>query len=158
VVGVAAGLAPWAAVGRPVRAAVAADAVALPDTLTFAVRYGRTEAEGMDLVWRGLVGGPVPGRMTILIEYAGDPRDWRMPAWPVNAWLLFSADDLHNSFAAEASGTMNWSTGDLRVAGMVSDGARRDTAVEYRMRVTRPELSGSGSVVFYPRIALSPSR
>ena len=76
-----------------------------------------------------------------------------MPIWPVNVWLVFSADDFRGSFAAELSGTMSWRTGEMRVAGLVSDGVRRDTAIEQRMRVVRPGLNGSATVVFYPRLA-----
>jgi hypothetical protein len=90
------------------------------------------------------------------MEYAGDPADRRMPTWPVNVWLIFSADDPRGSFAAELSGTMSWRSGEMRVAGLVSDGARRDAAVEQRMRVMRPELNGTGTVVFYRRISMVP--
>jgi len=44
-----------------------------------------------------------PGMVTIRMEYAGATGDRRMPVWPVNTWLFFSADDLRNSFAAELS-------------------------------------------------------
>jgi hypothetical protein len=149
--GIVAGLALWAAPGRPAQVPAPAESVALPDTLAFAVHYGG--AEGLAMVWRAQAAGPVAGQVTIRMEYAGDPADRRMPIWPVNVWLFFSADDLRGSFAAELSGTMSWRTGEMRVAGLVSDGARRDAAVEQRMRVMRPGLNGTGTVVFYPRIA-----
>jgi hypothetical protein len=142
----------WAAPGRPAQGP-ASGSVALSDSLAFEVRYGGIGAEGMDMVWRAQAGGPVAGLVTIRVEYAGDPADRRMPVWPVNVWLYLSADDFRGSFVAELSGTMNWRTGEMRVAGLVSDGARRDTAVEQRMRVRRPGLNGSAVVVFYPRVA-----
>ncbi len=151
--GIAAGLMFWAAPGRPAQMPPRAESVVLPDTLAFEVRYGGLGAEGVDMVWRARAGGPVAGLVTIRMEYAGDPADRRMPVWPVNVRLFYSADDLRNSFAAELSGTMSWKTGELRVAGLVSDGARRDTALEQRMRVTQPELNGTATIVFYPRIA-----
>ena len=155
-VGIVAGLALWAAPGRPSQTAptgAATSNAGLPDTLAFEVRYGGIGAEGVDLVWRAQAGVPVAGLVTIRMGYAGDSADRRMPIWPVNAWLYFSADDSRNSFAAELSGTMNWRTGEMRVAGLVSDGARRDTALEQRMRIARPGLNGSATIVFYPRLA-----
>jgi hypothetical protein len=151
--GIVVGLALWAAPGRPAQAPAPAESVTLPDTLAFEVRYGGIEAEGVGMVWRAQAAGPVAGQVTIRMEYAGDPADRRMPIWPVNVWLFFSADDFRGSFAAELSGTMSWRTGEMRVAGLVSDGARLDTAIEQRMRVVRPGLSGTGTVVFYPQVS-----
>ena len=156
--GIVAGLALWAAPGRPAQIPAPAGAVALPDTLAFEVRYAGLGAEGVDMVWRAQASGPVAGLVTIRMEYAGDPADRRMPTWPVNVSLFFSADDFRGSFAAELSGTMSWRTGEMRAAGLVSDGARRDTAVEQRMRVTRPGLDGTATVVFYPRVAWAGAR
>jgi hypothetical protein len=152
--GIVAGLALRVAPGRPAQGPASAGAVALPDTLAFEVRYAGIGAEVGGMLWRGRTDGPVAGLVTIRVQYAGDSADRRMPIWPVNVWLLFSADDSRGSFAAELSGTLNWRTGEIRVAGLVSDGARRDTAVEQRMRVRRPGLDGTAAVVFYPRISM----
>jgi hypothetical protein len=154
--GIVAGLALGPAPGRPPQVPAPAGAVALPDTLAFEVRNAGIGAESVEMVWRAQTGEPVAGLVTIRMEYAGDPADRRMPIWPVNVWLFFSADDLQDSFAAELSGTMSWRTGEMRVAGLVSDGARRDMAVEQRMRVIRPGLDGTAVVVFYPRISMTP--
>ena len=151
--GILAGLALWAAPGRPAQVPASSGPVALPDTLAFQVRYGGIGAKGGTMLWRAQTDGPIAGQVTIRMEYAGDPADRGMPIWPVNVSLVFSADDPRGSFAAELSGTMSWRTGEMRVAGLVSDGARRDAAVEQRMRVLRPGLNGTGTVVFYPRIA-----
>jgi hypothetical protein len=153
--GIVAGLELWVAPGGPPQPLVPAGAVALPDTLAFEVHNTGFGAEGVEMVWRAETGEPVAGLVTIRMEYAGDPADRRMPIWPVNVWLFFSADDLQGSFAAELSGTMSWRTGEMRVAGLVSNGARRDTAVEQRMRVIRPGLNGSAVVVFYPRLSMA---
>ena len=154
--GIAAGLALWAVPGRPAEVPASAGSVALPDTLAFEVRYAGTGVEGGGMEWRARTGGPVAGLVTIRMDYAGDPADRRMPIWPVNVRLFFVADDSRSSFAAELSGTMSWRTGDMRVAGLVSDGARRDTALEQRMRARRPGLDGTAVVVFYPRISMTP--
>jgi hypothetical protein len=154
--GITAGLALWAAPGRPPEVPAPSGAVTVPDTLAFEVRNAGIRAEGVEMVWRAQTGDPVAGLVTIRMEYAGDPADRRMPIWPVNVWLFFSADDLQGSFAAELSGTMSWRTGEMRVAGLVSDGARRDMAVEQRMRVRRPGFNGRAVVVFYPRISMEP--
>jgi hypothetical protein len=55
---------------------------------------------------------------------------------------------------------MNWTTGEMRVTGLVSDGARTDTPVEHRMRVAQPSLSGHAAVYFYSadRLAVVSSR
>ncbi|MGH7497281.1 MAG: hypothetical protein ACREL3_00345 [Gemmatimonadales bacterium] len=126
---------------------------ALPDTLVFDVSYGGIGAEGVDQIWHGVVGGPVPGRVTIRMEYAGAPGDSRMPLWPVNAWLFFSADDYRNSFCAELSGSMSWKSGDMRVTGLVSNGVHRDTPIEQRIHFRLPTLAGTAMVRFLPRLA-----
>lgn len=140
--------------GTVVRPAVAAAApVELPDTLAFEVGYAGIGAEGVDLIWRGVVSGALAGRVTIRMEYAGPAAERRMPIWPVNAWLFYSADDLRGSFAAELSGSMNWRTGEMRVTGLVSNGAGVGTPLEQRMRVEQPELAGRASVRFFRRMA-----
>jgi hypothetical protein len=127
----------------------------LPDTLAFEVEYAGVGAEGIDLVWRGQAAGPVPGRVTIRMEYAGGADERAMPVWPVNVWLFYSADDYRSSFAAELSGSMNWRTGELRVSGLVSDGSRMNVPLEQRIQLHRPGLAGAVTLVFLPRVALS---
>jgi hypothetical protein len=129
-------------------------AVELPDTLGFEVEYAGIGADGADLLWRGRVEGETPALVTIRMEYAGGEGERRMPVWPVNVRLLYSADDAHCSFAAELSGSMNWRTGDLRASGIVSDGARRNFPLEQRLLLHRPGLAGSATVVFLPRLAV----
>ena len=138
----------------PIAMAIATPA-RLPDTLAFEVEYAGVGAEGIDLVWRGQAAGPVPGRVTIRMEYAGGADERTMPVWPVNVWLFYSADDYRSSFAAEMSGSMNWRTGELRVSGLVSDGLRMNVPLEQRVQLHRPGLAGAVTVVFLPRIALS---
>jgi hypothetical protein len=133
---------PTAPAGTPVAPAP------LPDSIAFDVDFAGVGAEGVDLVWRGTVGAQAPGIATIRLEYAGAPRDRAQPVWPVNAWLFFSADDLRRSFAAELSGSMNWKTGEMRVTGLVSDGVRRDAAVEQRVRLQDRGLTGRVTVRF----------
>jgi len=151
--GIVAGLALWAAPGRPAQVAAPAESVGLPDTLDFEVRYDGLGAAGDTMVWLARARGPSAGAATIRMEYAGDPAERRMPIWPVNTWIYFSADDYRHSFTAELSGSINWRTGDMRVAGLVGDGPRASTAVELRMRLERKGLDGSASVVFYRRVA-----
>jgi hypothetical protein len=135
----------------PVAPAPSVTSQQLPDSMGFEVEFAGLGAEGVDLVWRGRVAGPVPGLATIRMEYAGGTDDRRMPIWPVNAWLLFSADDYRSSFRAELSGSMNWRSGEMRVTGLVSDGAPRDTPIEQRVHLRRP---GLGTVRVLPRMAL----
>jgi hypothetical protein len=127
---------------------------ALPDSIGFELEYAGLGAEGVDLVWRGRVAGPVPGLVTIRMEYAGGNDDRRMPIWPVNAWLLFSADDYRSSFCAELSGSMNWHSRVMRVTGLVSDGAARGVPIEQRVYLRRSGLGGTATVHFLPWIAL----
>ena len=152
------GVAVWAAPEAPAAVAPVARPAALPDTLTFEVQYGGIGAEGVDLVWRARPEGAVAGLVTIRMEFAGEPADRSMPLWPVNVWLFYSADDLRSSFAAELSGTMNWRTGTMRAAGLVSDGARRDTAMELRTELEGRGMNGGARVVFYPRVAWGKAR
>jgi hypothetical protein len=129
-------------------------ALAQPESLAFEVEYGGIGAEGVDQIWRGTVDGDTPGIVTIRMEYAGPPADRAMPVWPVNAWVFFSADDLVSSFAAELSGSMDWTSGDLRVTGLVSDGRRREAPVEQQIRLHRPGLGGTAVLRFAPRLAM----
>jgi hypothetical protein len=122
-----------------------------PDSIAFEVQYGGLGAEGVDLVWRGRTADELSGQVTIRMEYAGPQADRKMPIWPVNAWFFFSADDYRSSFAAELSGSMNWHTGEMRVTGVVSDGARVGTSIEQRMRLRRPGYEGTTTVRFISR-------
>lgn len=137
----------------PVAVAAAPMAGRLPDTLGFEVRYAGIGAEGVDMVWRGRMDGPVPGLVTIRMEYAGSPAGRQLQVWPVNVWLFSSAEDYRNSFVAELSGRMHWGVGEMRVTGLVSDGVQADTPVEVRMRVERPALEGGAMVRFYRPIS-----
>ena len=136
-------------------AAAATGAVELPDTIAFDVRYDGLGAEGVDLVWRGTVRGAIPARVTIRMEYAGRPAERGQPVWPVNAWLFYAADDFRRSFAAELSGSMDWRAGEMRVTGLVSDGARLGLPLEQRLQVRQPVLAGAGRVVFLSPVAVA---
>ena len=148
--GVGAGLALRPVPGGPEQAGAAVSAVR-PDTVTFDVRYTGPGPEGTDMLWRARTARPLPGHATIRMEYAGDPADRGMPIWPVSAWVAFAADDPRHSFAAELSGTVNWRSGVVRVAGLVSAGDGRDTPVEHRMRIDWPGLHGTATLVFHRR-------
>jgi hypothetical protein len=129
------------------------------DTLGFEVEYGGMGAEGVDLLWRGHALAPLPGFVTIRMEYAGSVEERRMPIWPVNVWLFYSADDLRSSFAAELSGSMNWRTGELGVSGIVSDGGRRrGVPLDQRLQLHRPGLAGTVTLVFLPPFAMLGAR
>jgi hypothetical protein len=137
--------------GRGIERAAAG---AMADTMAFDVEYAGVGAEGVDLIWRGRAAGVAPAEVTVRLEYAGGTEDRWMPVWPVNVRLLYAADDYVHSFAVELSGSMNWRTGVLEATGIVSDGARRNVPVEHRLRLHRPGLAASATVVFLPRFAL----
>jgi hypothetical protein len=140
---------------EPVRSAAdPTPAATLPDTLEFEVEYAGVGAEGVDLLWRGFVRGPVPGQLTLRMEYAGNDLDRAMPVWPVNAMLFFSADDYRSSFIAELAGSVSWRSREMRLTGMVTDGRPLDAGVEQRVRLHRPGLSGDATLVFLPRLAM----
>ena len=149
--GATAGAAGLSAGREAVRAGAAG---ALGDTLAFDVEYAGIGAEGVDLIWRGRATGAPAAEVTVRLEYAGGADDRWMPVWPVNVRLLYAADDFVHSFAAELSGSMNWRTGMLEASGIVSDGVRRNLPVEHRLRLHRPGLAASATVVFLPRFAL----
>jgi hypothetical protein len=136
------------------RTGPASAAASMPDTLGFEVEYAGIGAEGVDLIWRGVVAGPVPARVTIRMEYAGASEGRAMPVWPVNVWLFYCADDFRRSFAAELSGSMNWRTGEMHVTGLVSNGVRLDATLDQRVSLRRPGLAGSATLIFLPRVAL----
>jgi hypothetical protein len=108
----------------------------------------------VDLIWRGVAAGPVPGIVTIRLEYAGGADERAMPVWPVNVWLFYCADDYRQSFAAELSGSMNWHNGEMHVTGLVSNGVRLDATLDQRVSLRRPGLAGSATLIFLPRVAL----
>jgi hypothetical protein len=125
----------------------------LPDSLVLAMSYGGIGAEGVDLIWRGTTAAPLAGQATIRMAYAGAAADRAMPIWPVTALLFFSADDYRSSFIAELSGTMDWQRGEMRVAGLVTDGAVADTRLEQVLRLQDGERNGSLTLHFLPRTA-----
>jgi hypothetical protein len=115
---------------------------ALPDSLVVPMSYGGIGAEGVDLIWRGTTLAPLAGQATVRMAYAGAPADRAMPIWPVTALLFFSADDYRSSFIAELSGTMDWQNGEMRVTGVVTDGAAVHARLEQVLRLESPGRSG----------------
>jgi hypothetical protein len=122
----------------------------LPDSLVLAMSYGGVGAEGVDLIWRGATAAPLAGQATVRMAYAGAPDDRTMPIWPVTALLFFSADDYRSSFIAELSGTMDWQRGEMRVAGLVTDGTVVNTRVEQVLRLRDGKENGSLTLRFIP--------
>ena len=122
----------------------------LPNYLAIPMQYGGFGAEGVDLVWRGSVSGPLAGQATLRMAYAGAPEDRGMPVWPVSALLFFSADDYRSSFIAEVSGTMDWKQGEMVVVGAITDGTGVDTRIEQVLQLRDAKWNGSLRLRFRP--------
>ena len=123
----------------------------VPSSLVIPVQYGGFGAEGIDLVWRGTVTGPLAGQATLRMAYAGAPEDRGMPVWPVSALLFFSADDYRRSFIAELSGTMDWKRGEMVMVGAITDGTGVDTRIEQVLQFRDPKWNGNLTLRFQPR-------
>jgi len=112
----------------------------------FTVRFEGVGAEGADDIWRGPVGGNAPGEITIRVEYRGEAMRVSDPVWPVGVIAFVAADDPMKSFAAEAEGTLDWSTGAMRVVGRVSDGWMKGALFEGSLRIDPRQLDGAGTL------------
>jgi len=110
------------------------------DSLNWEVSSTGSRA-GADLVWRG-TDDSGKGRVTVRVEYAGLAERRTLAVWPVTVWLFVAAPDERDSFAAELSGGLDWSTGEMRTAGLVMDGPRAGAGVEQTLRVYGPRLAG----------------
>jgi len=115
----------------------------LPSSLAIPMQYGGFGGEGVDLIWRGTVTGPLAGQATLRMAYAGAPEDQGMPVWPVSALLFFSADDYRSSFIAELSGTMDWKRGEMVVVGAITDGTGVDTRIEQVLQLRDAKWNGN---------------
>jgi hypothetical protein len=99
-------------------------------------------AEGRDMVWRGAVAGAAVGALTVRLAHVGRDVDTAKPTWPVEGIIFVAGEDPRRAFAAEVSGTIDWRTNRVTLAGEVSVGYLRGTHVEQTADLVDFNLSG----------------
>ncbi len=99
-------------------------------------------AEGRDMVWRGAIAGAVVGELTVRLAHEGRDVDTAKPMWPVEGIIFVSREDPRRAFAAEVSGTIDWRTNRVKLAGEVSVGCLRGAHVELTADLVDYNLSG----------------
>lgn len=130
--------------------AAAAPSIEQPQ-LAYTVDFDGVGGEAIDDVWRGPLGGATRGEITLRVEYRGGPMDVARPAWPVRVLTFVAADDPTRSLLAETSGTLDWESGIMQLAGRVSEGWMKGARVEQTLRLDRTRFDGVGSM----RVALA---
>ena len=136
------------AAARPTKAP--ASSVEQPQ-LAYTVAFDGVGAEGIDDIWRGPLGGATRGEITLRVEYRGGPMEVARPAWPVRVLTFVAADDPTRSLLAETSGTLDWDSGIMQLAGLVTEGWMKGARVEQTLRLDRTRFDGVGSM----RVALA---
>ena len=119
--------------------------------LAYTVDFDGVGAEGIDDVWRGPLVGATPGEITLRVEYRGRPIDVARPTWPVRVLTFVAADDPTRSLLAETSGTLDWDSGIMQLAGLVTEGWMKGARVEQTLRLDGTRFDGVGSM----RVALA---
>jgi hypothetical protein len=99
-------------------------------------------AEGRDMVWCGAVAGAAVGALTVRLAHMGRDVDTAKPTWPVEGIIFVSGEDPRRAFAAEVSGTIDWRTKRVKLAGEVSVGYLRGARVALTADLVDYNLSG----------------
>jgi len=144
-----------------VAAAVAASGAATPaasqaqyanrDTIAVAQLTALASADAAPAAfkptWRGPVGSPAAGEVTLSLERIGTPDDALDPVWPVLVkWAYQSSNDPGKSFVAEMFGR-GTSDGRMDVTGVITSGYRTGSEVQLSMRSGK---NGKAVLTIYP--------
>ena len=147
--GASALLAPTPAQAQTAACAAGANGVALGFVGELA---GVSSDDHRSSMWTGRVSGGAGGALRMTLEPLGDPIETANPVWNVRTrWTVWPAAPGEASLVAALYGTVNWKTGVLRVAGVVSEGGCV-AAVDGRFA----RLDASGTLEFRPLKGVTP--
>lgn len=148
--------APQHLIARPIQGGAVPSACAAQGmlALTFAHEFaGVSQTDHESDVWTGRAGGALTGDLVMTLQLLGSPVEAANPVWKVRTrWTLTPADGA--ALVADLYGTVNWTTGMMRLSGVVTEGCRVGSEVHIDGRFV--DMNGSGTVLILPSAA--PSR
>jgi hypothetical protein len=114
--------------------------------MSYTLRFDGVGAEGVDNIWTGSMVGAPHGEITLRVAHRGPEVDRAKARWPVTAIVFVAADDPRESFAAELQGTLDWTTGRMRLSGGITEGWMKGAAVWQNVELDPREFDGAGTL------------
>jgi len=123
-----------------------------PANVAFTVHFDGIGAEGIDDLWRGSLGHPDAGMITIRVEHLSGALHKPMTPGPIRAEVFVSHENLAKSLGADVTGSID-STGLLRLTGTVDIGRTAGTPIAVIAELDPQRLDGHGLIRFLPMTA-----
>jgi len=112
----------------------------------YTLHFDGVGAEGVDNIWTGSIVGAPRGEITVRVAHQGPEADRAKVLWPVTAIVFVAADDPRESFAAELEGTLDWSSGRMRLSGGITEGWMNGAAVWQTVDLDPRAFNGAGTL------------
>ena len=122
--------------------------------LSFASQFaGVSQDDHTSNVWNGQVGGLARGSLIVTLEPLGSLMETARPVWEVKTrWIVAPEAPGEIPLVAELYGTVNWKSGVLRLAGVVTEGCLKGYEAVASGRFAA--LDAAGTLQIQPAIAL----
>ena len=122
--------------------------------LSFASQFaGVSQDDHTSNVWNGQVGGLARGSLIVTLEPLGSLMETARPVWEVKTrWIVGPEAPGEIPLVAELYGTVNWKSGVLRLAGVVTEGCLKGYEAVASGRFAA--LDAAGTLQIQPAIAL----
>ena len=117
------------------------------NNVAFTLHFDGIGAEGVDDLWRGSLGKPDAGMVTIRVEHLANTPHQPLTAGPIHAEVFVSTEDLARSFGADVTGSID-STGLLHMTGTVDVGPAAGTPVTVEAQLDPRRFDGHGIIRF----------
>ena len=118
-----------------------------PNNVAFSLHFDGLGAEGVDDLWRGSLGNPDGGMITIRVEHLASPLHNPLTSGPIHAEVFVSHDDLTRSFGADVTGSID-STGFVHMSGLIDVGPAAGTPVTVEAQLDPHRFDGHGIIRF----------
>jgi len=122
--------------------------------LSYASQFaGVSQDDHTSNVWNGQVSGPGGGALVVTLEPLGSLMETARPVWEVKTrWIVSPVAPGEGPLVAELYGTVNWKSGVLRLAGVVTHGCLKGYEAVASGRFAN--LDSEGTLLIRPAIAL----
>ena len=112
----------------------------------YTLHFDGVGAEGVDNIWTGPIVGAPRGEITVRVAHRGPEAGRAKALWPVTAIVFVAADDPRESFAAELQGTLDWTSGQMRLSGGITEGWMKGAAVWQNVELDPRQFDGAGTL------------
>ena len=118
-----------------------------PTNIAFTMHFDGIGAEGVDDLWRGALGTPDSGMITIRVEHLTGQAHQPLTSGPIHAEVFVSNEDLAKSFGADVTGSID-KEGFLHMSGLVDIGPAAGTPVTVEAQLDPKRFGGHGIIRF----------